>query len=629
MLDGLRQASRSLPAKILLGLLVISFAIWGVAGSFSGYGAGTIAQVGDAEVSAADYDRALRQRIQTIQEQTGQTFTMEQARALGIPQQVLSEVVFNAALQDQAADLNLGLSEDKLAETIAADDAFRGPTGRFDRTRFQAILRSNGLREDDYVAEVRHSIVRRQIAQALIGGIDAPQPMVKAYYQIQNEERTISFVTVGADAVEPAGMPDEASLQAYFEQNGGSFRAPEYRKLGLIVVDPASVSDPASVGKEEVAAEYERRKPELTRPERRRILQLRYDSREEAQAAADSLTAGSTFEDLLAARGLTESDIDLGMKAKSQIVDQGVAEAAFAAADGAVVPVLDASLGPAIIRVDGVEAGSVTPLAEAETQIRADLADRAARDRIYELHDAIEDERGGGATLQEAAGRLSLDYRTIDAVAADGTAPDGTRVDIPSAAEVVADAFASDVGVENDPVRTGTDGFVFYEVLETTPDRDRTLDEVRDQVVEAWQAEIEAERIGERAQALFERLQSGATIEDVAAEIGAAVETREGVRRGAQVEGLSPNAVAQAFAGPQNHVANADGVDAIERILLRVDAITVPAFFDEAAGSLRQMLGQAVENDVLQTYNSDLLQSRPPRINNAIYAQLTGAAQPN
>ena len=162
-------------AKILLGLLVISFAIWGVSGELGGIGANTLARVGDQEVTALEFDSALRQRIEQLSRQSGAPITMEQANAVGVSQQVLGELLSTAALDDQAADYNLGVSDDKLAARILNDPVFQGPDGQFDRERFRLILQNAGLREDNYVSTFRRSIAREQLAEAIAGRYqDAP-----------------------------------------------------------------------------------------------------------------------------------------------------------------------------------------------------------------------------------------------------------------------------------------------------------------------------------------------------------------------------------------------------------------------------------------------------------------------
>lgn len=625
MLDALRQAATGWVAKVLLALLVISFAIWGISGQFFDYGAGTVATVGNAEVSASEFDRTLRDRMQAIGQQTS-GFSLEQARAIGIPQQVLGELVSRAALDDEAARYGLGVSDAALAGEIQAEPAFQGIAG-FDRARFQALLRNAGLREDDYVRDMRNQILRRQLVAAVTNGLAAPQPLVEALYRFQNEERAISYLRVDAGAVPAPGEPDATALAAFFEASKNRFRAPEYRKIGTIALDAAALADPAAISEEAVAEAYETRKADFSRPERRRVEQIRFEERAAAEAAWKELQGGTDFAALAASRNLTPADIDLGLKSKAEFVDAAIAEAAFAAKQGETLPVLDSPLGAAIIRVAEVEAGETKPFEAVADQLRRDLANAAAAERILDFYDRIEDERAGGATLQEVAAKLSVPYRLIDGIAADGTAPDGGQIaDLPGGQELVAAAFRTDVGIETDPIRTGDEGYVFYEVLEIVPERDRTLEEARQQVVDTWKSDELARRVAARAEELFQRLKTGESLETLAQATGGTVGKAEAVRRNQAVEGLSRNAVAQAFAGPQGHVANAEAEPPPARLLLHVDQVTAPAYFaeSESAAAIRQRLTQSLQDDVLQAYNGHLLQTRRTTINRKVYSQIAG-----
>jgi peptidyl-prolyl cis-trans isomerase D len=615
MLDRLRQGAQGWLSKLLMILLVVSFGIWGVAGEFSGYGAGTLATVGDQEVTVPQFASTL-DRLQRTGRQVA-------------PEQVLNGLLMEAALDDEAGAHNLGISDDAIARQVAADPRFHGQNGSFDRDIFNAVLQNSGIDPDEYLRSVKQDAVRNQISSSIGIGVDVPQPLVEALYRFQNEERTISHITVDARAIEPVGEPDAAALQAYFDANTERFRAPEYRKLGLLVLDPAAVADPAAVTPEDIAAEYETRKESFTRPERRRVEQIRFETREAAEQALQAAGPSPDFAALAQSRNVTPADLDLGLKTKAEIIDPAVAEAAFAAQLNVIVPVTEGALEPSLIRVTEIEPGAMTPIDEVTPRLREEIARRKAGDRVQELYDQIEDERGGGATLEEVARTLSLQHRLIDAVAQDGTAPDGAPVpDLPARDELLTDAFESDVGVENNPIRAG-ETTVFYEVLETIPPRDRTLEEARPALVPAWQAEQTQTRITEKADALFARLKAGEPIAAIAAEIGQPVATVEKVKRGAPSPGLSANAAAQAFAGPQGHVANAEADQPPARILLKVDQVIAPAFFAEAADAkaIRAQLADALRNDLQQSFNREVLQARETTINNAAYAQITNTPQ--
>src|SRR6202165_6222434 len=143
----------------------------------------------------------------------------------------------------------------------------------------------------------------------------------------------------------------------------------------------------------------------------------------------------------------------------------------------------------------------------------------------------MEDERGGGAGVVEAAQKLGLAAVTIDAVDRSGRLPNGQLVsNIPPGLDVVSQAFKSDVGVDNDPIQFNG-GYVWYDVLGITPSRERNLDEVKDQVEARWREDQISSRLRTRATEMVRKLEQGGHLADEAAASGLKVETPSGFRR--------------------------------------------------------------------------------------------------
>jgi peptidyl-prolyl cis-trans isomerase D len=165
MLDRLRQGAQGWLSKLLMILLVVSFGIWGVAGEFSGYGAGTLATVGDQEVTVPQFASTL-DRLQRTGRQVA-------------PEQVLNGLLMEAALDDEAGAHNLGISDDAIARQVAADPRFHGQNGSFDRDIFNAVLQNSGIDPDEYLRSVKQDAVRNQISSSIGIGVDVPQPLVE------------------------------------------------------------------------------------------------------------------------------------------------------------------------------------------------------------------------------------------------------------------------------------------------------------------------------------------------------------------------------------------------------------------------------------------------------------------
>ena len=579
MLNSLRKAAGTWVAKILLLVLVGSFAVWGISGQLIGIGmSDAVVSAGGTEVSLKDYRLAYDRQLNVMSQRFGQRMTREMARALGVENQVLAQLVAGAVLDEQARLMRLGLSKDRIAALTAQDPAFQDANGRFDRQRFDYVLRQVGMRPEDYFANRAQVATRQQIVEAVSDGIKIPDAFLHAASLYRGEDRTVDYLVLPPSVLEAVAAPDDTTLSAWFEERKKDYAAPDYRKISYVKLEPEAIADEAAISDEDVRADYEKNKARYTTPETRTIEQLVFPSREAAEAALASLKSGSTFEQVVTGEGKTMADVLLGTMTRDAVPDQKVAEAAFALGQGSVSEIVDGAFGPVLVRVTNVTPEVVQPFEEVAGQIRHDMALAEASRVLLDVHDSYEDARAGGATLAEAAERLGLKVVTVEAVSRAGQRPDGTVIaDLPASAELLREAFETEVNVENDPISLGSNGFVFYEVEGVTPARDRTLDEVRDKVTADWIAAETRTRLSQRTADLEKRLRDGETIDAIAAELGIDKQTKRGLRRDANDADLGGPGVAAVFAVPNGGVGAFDAPGDAGSILFRVTEVFEPA----------------------------------------------------
>jgi peptidyl-prolyl cis-trans isomerase D len=632
MLDRLRKAAGGWTAQLLIALLVVAFALWGVSGFFTGFYADVVATVGRTDVTIREFQRNYDFALRQLGQQLGQSVTPEQAQLFGIPQQVLGRLIGNAAMTDDARRMGLGISSEALAKEIAADPAFRGADGTFNRDRFVNLLRDAGLTEDQYIEELRAGYVRQQLIDGLVGEMAVPQAFMRAVSEYRNEARNLAWVVLAAESAGAVPEPSEAELATWFEAHRSDFRAPELRAANIMVLAPADVAKPDEVSDADAREVYDRVvASRFTTPERRQVQQIVFDSSAEAEAAAAALAEGATFEAVLADRNLKPEDIDLGLIRRDEIIDPKVAEAAFSLALNTVSAVIPGDFGPVILRVTAIEPETVKPFEAVKDELKQEIAERRASEEVADLVNVIEDARAGGATLAEVAQSYGLSLRTVPSVDATGKDDAGVAIaDLPGGAALVDAIFESDVGLDNNPLPVDK-GYVWYEVTAVSAARDRELAEVRDRVLAAWKAAEIDKRLSARAEEIRDRLANGEAVGAVAAAFGLAVETAEGVTRvGEPPEGLNAAAVQAAFGGPKGHAAIVDG-EGDAKIVVVASEVTVPPFFSGApdlAGAEEQY-AEEIASDLMSQYVFQVQQELGVTVNqNALQTIVAGPTQP-
>lgn len=610
MLEFLRRGSQTWVVKGLLVLLVLSFGVWGVSTSLVASSTDSVVTVGDVKVSPSDFRLAYERQLAQLSRQFGTRLSREQAKAFGVEAQVYSQLVAGATLDQLSQDMNLGLSQDRLATLISEDPAFRGITGQFDRTTFSSVLRNAGLREQDYINNRSQVAVRSQIVEALSDGYTPPKVLADALRQYRNQTRTIDYLMLSNANVDPVKAPADEVLKPWFESRKADYRAPEFRKISYVKLEPADIADPASVTEDELRAEYEKRKASFSTPETRTVEQLAFPSRQEADAAAAQLSSGTTFDALVTASGKTASDVLLGDFTRDRMPDAKLADAAFAVtSDGQTTPVTDGAFGPVILRITNIKPAAVRAYDAVKEELRQELALSNAGNEIMAIHDKFEDARVSGASMKEASEQNNLKLVVLDAVDARGNDTNGDAIaGIPETQNFLEEAFKAEVGGETLPVNLGRDGYVWFDVDAITPSRDRTLDEAREKVVADWTAEQQRNELAAKAAELKGRIEKGETMAAIATELGIAVETKSGLRRGAEDAALSPQAVVAAFSGANGLVANAPGIGNEGQIVLKVTEVDDDNPGDALDNDDRQInaIAQASGDDILDQMVSDL-----------------------
>lgn len=627
MLSVLRESVGGWVAKIFIGLLALSFAVWGIADVFSGYRGTALAVVGEQEITVDEFNFAFQRSIRTLSQRLGQNLTLAQARDLNIHRQVLAELISEAALDNQITKMGLAVPDKTIANRIANNPLFQTSQGQFNRSSFQQMLASNGLTEDMFLRLEREAILRAEIAAVIDQNIDVPDAMISAVARQQNETRTARYFVLSGDTVGDVADPSEAEQQAYYNDNKRSFTAPEFRTLTILRLEPEDVADTISISDEELRQLYDQSASEFITPATRQVQQITFPTLAEAQQARDRIADGADFIEIAKERGLKPIDYNLGVIQRSELADETIAEAAFALTEGQVSDPVQGKLSIVLVRAQSIKAEEKKTFESVREDLKKRLSLERAQEEILNLHDAVEDARAGGASLSEIGQKFDLPVIQVDAVDRSGNGPDSKPVaDIPASTTVLSTAFESDVGVENDPIDTPNDGFVWVDVTEVTPQAIRPLEDVRADVIELWKTNQNREALIKRAGELIDKAKGGTDLEALARELGTTVVSSNPLKRRDTAEPLGTSAVAALFRTPENDLTFAQHPDGKSLIIMQVAKVETPQFDPNSAEAkaIRTQLTTNVGRDLFSIYVSGLQEDVGIQINEQLWASLHG-----
>lgn len=630
MLDALRRGAQGWLAKFLFAILIVSFGVfWNVSDVFRGAGRGSVATVGDTDISVTDFQRTFQNQIRSVSLEGGGRLTNEQALMLRFDRQALDQLIAQAAVKSHADSLGLSLSDETLAEGVRNDPDFAGPDGKFSRMGFDGLLRQMNLTEHGFLALRREDEVRRQISDALASAIAVPKPMVEDLNAWRDETRTIDHVTIDAKKAVVAD-PDDAKINETYEANKSEFMTPEYRKVAMLVLSADALKSGVTLTDEELKSYYDENKATYDTPERRRLQQIAFKDKATAEAARADLVAGKkNFLDVAKEQGATESDVNLGLVAKDDMIDRKIADAAFALERDKLSEPIEGRFATVLVRAIEIQEGKVSTFDEVKDKVRDKLAGQRAEGLLQERFDLIEEGRNAGKTLKEIAEEQKLKFFDVDAVDAQNLTPDGkTAIDIPDAAIVLRQVFATGVGTQPEAVELPSSAFAWFDVLSVTEPKQKPLADVKDAVKTTYIEKEKSRLLNELAQKLVDRLRDGATFSAVAADAGAQPDVAETIKRNTSPPGMTTDAVKQAFALPKGGAGYAATSDGASRVVFQVkDIKPAPEASKDHVTALATEIRDQLANEQLIAYVAALRQNLKVSINEAELARATGASE--
>ena len=584
MAESVGKKASNIGVWIIMGLLIVGLMGFG-AGSFGG-GGQTIGRVGDKRISAQTYFTALTNQIRNFQAQTGQNLTFPQAQQIGLQQQVLSQLVTQRALDNEAANLGISVGDTEVRDEILRSGAFTGLDGEFDRLLYADLLSRQGLSEANYESQIREDLSRQLLQLAVVRGVETPQTFADTLISFAGEQRNFSWALMDQDdLISPIPEPTEAELQTEYEADPDAYTLPEMKEITYAWLTPDMILDTVEVDEEALVELYEQRRDEFMQPERRLVERLVFGSQDQAAEAKARVDAGGSFEAEVEARGLDLSDIDLGDVLASDL--GAAAKTVFGADALSVVGPVNTSLGPALFRINAVLPAQETSLEDARDLLQDELAlDRAAR-IIADQIEFLENELAGGATLEDIAAASDMELGTLNWF---------PGVDEGPAAYAAFQDTASAVKDGDFPeIASLDDGGIFALRLDGVIEpRLQPLADVTDGVTRAWELKQTTVALDELAERLSPQIAAGMDM----ATLGLTASIEEGIVRGSFLPGAPVGFLDEVFEMEVGEVRVVPGTGAVA--MVRLDAVADADRQDPDTARLLAAIGQQIGESYAQ-----------------------------
>ena len=541
-----------------------------------------------------------------------------------VGQEVLNQMVVQAALGQEMRDLRIVTPNDAVVGVIHAMPVFHDSSGKFSRGTFETVLRNNGYTEDRFVAELRADIGQRQILSALSGTVGAPAAEVTPLYENEFEKRSADTAMFPLSAMPEPAAPDDAQLQRWYDNHPDSYRTPEYRRIKAVELTPQSLAADIQVSDDELHAAYDEHRAEYVVPAKRSAEVISAPDEAKAKALADQWRGGADWNAMQkAAQTDGASAIAQDDATEVQFPDPDLWKAVFAAQQDAVSGPVKGALGWFVVRVTKINPGSSTSFDQAKQALRARVQASKAADLMYDRANKIDQLLGNGGNLDELPSDLGLVgvAGTLDSAGrtqADQPAP------IPGAAElkqaIITAAFKTQPGdppqlTEVQTPSTGGSAYYALSVENIAPPHEKSFDEVKDQVTQDWKQDQRQRAANAAATAMMTAVQGGKSFSDAATVAGVTPHLSSLTTRNQSGPDVPPELQRVMFSSKKNETTMVQLPDGF--VVAQLVEIKKPNPADDKAGydQAKTAVRRSIGDDAAAVFVNALRQRANPRIN--------------
>ncbi len=558
LLENIRSWAHSWLMTILLVLIIVPFAFWGINQYFEGGGPMVVAEVNDSPIGIREYQQTLQQQRYRLQAALGGGIELDEAAEAQLKRETLNQMIQEAVLVDRATGKGMTVGDHQLAALIHAQEAFQA-SGQFSRERYEAWLRRQGYAPEGFEQSFRRSLVMGQLQLGVAGTAFLTAPERARLERLQGQKRQFSYLTVRAARYLDQVQVTEAQIRDYYRDHEADFQQPEQVDAEYVEVSREGLAARVEVAEEDLRQRYESHRGSYGVPEQRRARHILLQLAEDADAqTVDAVTAkardlvarlkaGEPFDDL--ARQLSEdpgsaaAGGDLGLFARGTMV-QPFEDAVFALKAGEISEPVRSPFGVHVIRVDAVQAGSARPFEEVRAEILREAQLERSEPQFFEQAERLANLAFEHPdSLEPAAEALGLTVRSTGFFSRKGG--DGPAAE----SRFVAAAFGDEVlrqGHNSSPVELRDGRVLVLRAREVRPAVQRTLEEVRGEILERVRALAAAQQAEATAQTLMQGLRGGADRAELARGQGLEwVEVAEAGRQGGETDSAITSRVFQ------------------------------------------------------------------------------------
>lgn len=508
MLNYMRKHATGLVAKIFMGLLVLSFGVWGIGDVFRNSGSKqNIVTMKGADISKQEFDTILNRMQQMYGEKERELTQSPQFRIT-----LLNKMINQKIMARAAADAGLEPSQAPLMKAISNNPSFKGTDGKFNAARFRDTLRQNDLTEAMFMQKVREDLSAALVTETVTTGVAVPDSWVASLYKTREEQRTADLVMLDTSLIPPVAAPKEDEIKTFYEESKGRFSIPETRTLEYAVFSAKDALKDTQKTPDEAAlkAKYEEKKASFATPEKRAIEQYLAPTQAAADSVVEKLKSGSSFDTLQKQDTKLEGSFTKLGSLTKEALPQEAADAVWALAEGTYSAPIQTSFGWHVFYVSKVEPARTASFDEVKDALMEAAQTEGAEQALNTLANTLEDALAAGSSLEEgmkSAGLTNVSIQTIENIEAGAERIAGATI-TPLQKKVIESGFSLQSGeTSNLQLLDGKD-YYLVRVKEVNPEHAQPLEEIKGKLIAQLQERATQRAMRTKAEEIAKELKA-------------------------------------------------------------------------------------------------------------------------
>jgi len=398
MLENIRESSQGMTAKIILGLVILTFALAGI-GSYSNSVDTSVAEVNGEKISQEAFNKAYQSQRNRMAQQFGEMFETLSADSnymTNFRNGVLDNLINERLIDQNTSNMLIRVSDERIKKTIREMPEFQ-VEGVFDNNRYLAIINQSGFyQSSDFRDYLRVEMTRRQLTQALVASefnLPYQETMLTA---LQNQKRDIRFATIVAEQFKADITVTDEEISQYYQENQIRFQNQEKVKVDYIALDVNEIAKTIDVTDSDVERYYQENIANFRQEEQRRVAHILIEfgddevaAKEQASGLLTRVTAGEDFSALAKEfsadtfSGENGGDLDW---IERGVMDPAFDDSAFLLTEiGGFSELVKTDFGYHIIQLTDLKAEKTKALAEVKEEIFEKVSNQKAQDKFFEL----------------------------------------------------------------------------------------------------------------------------------------------------------------------------------------------------------------------------------------------------